>query len=171
MAIVAKGLQVIVVVPAPKQVTAAVSGNDVIDLDPASFRAYTAMLARPLVAASNQFSGRRPMVLLTVPAAASVGAPPPSSLGKQIAAAPAVSIPGRDQRADRRLAGSGIHDIAWTSLPCRLTWAALRLTFVFPCGMLRKLTRFGESYLGRSDVPAIGGFFAALRAESTERGI
>ena len=135
VAIVAKGLQIIVVVPASKQVTAAVPGHDVIDLDPTPFRAYTAVLARPLVAASNQLSGRRPMVLIPVPTAAIVAAPPPSSLGKRIAAAPAVSIPRGDQRADRRLAGSGIHDMAWTSLSCRLTWAALRLSSVLAFGM------------------------------------
>ena len=53
VAFMAKGLQIIVVVPTSKAVTATTPGHDMIDLDPSPWGADPAMLARPLVTASD----------------------------------------------------------------------------------------------------------------------
>ena len=117
VAIMAKCLQVIVVVPAPEPVTAAIPGHDMIDFNAAPWRAHAAMLALPPVAASHQFSCGSPMVLVAVPAATSITAPTPPSLGKRIAASPAMSLSRYDQRAIWLHAGSGFHDMVRASSP------------------------------------------------------
>ena len=53
VAIMAKRLQIIVVVPTPEPVTTTIPGHDMIDLNPATWRAPPAMLARPFVTTSD----------------------------------------------------------------------------------------------------------------------
>ena len=117
VAIMAKRLQIIVVVPTPEPVTFTIPGQDMIDLNSAPWRAHPATLAGVLVTASDQFSCGCPIVLVTVPAATSVAAPSPTPLGKRIAATPAMPLSRRNQRAIWRHVGSGIHHISRASLP------------------------------------------------------
>ena len=96
---VAKGLQIIVMIPTPGAVTTTVSGHDVIDLNAAPRRADPTTLAPPFIPASDQPPGQGPIVLVPIPASAGVATPSPASFRKSIAATPTMPLLGGYERA------------------------------------------------------------------------
>ena len=99
VACVAKGLQIIVMIPTTGAVATTVSGHDMIDFDAAPRRADPATSAPPLIPASDQPPCQAPIVLVPIPASAGVATPSPASFRKRVAATPTMPLLGGDEGA------------------------------------------------------------------------